>query len=281
MKVHNPQKIKSRAGPVIAVLLVCLAIGATVLLANDKKHLRSLFDYFGVAWPVTADIPQPPPAPPDDKKPAVQQMHYPPRFLSGIADNSLSAFARDMRITGSDMCAHFAAGGFALADGGWQASQMDGKIFECQSQETRKAVDGSSDFSSFFLSIRGTASGQINSIRMKLAAPPGDDGKAMMQKLLDALSIMIEQTRWHDLRPAIDHAKQRDTYETINFGISFSLKREFTHENRFNIIVLPTDKTPALKRTRAFFDDATWLKPAASVTPMPLRNIATHVGSLK
>lgn len=43
------QKRVSSGALLFAVLAVCLAIGATVLLANDRKHLKSLLIYLNLA----------------------------------------------------------------------------------------------------------------------------------------------------------------------------------------------------------------------------------------
>ena len=42
------QKRVSHGALLFAVLAVCLAIGATVLLANDKKHLKNLLTYLNL-----------------------------------------------------------------------------------------------------------------------------------------------------------------------------------------------------------------------------------------
>lgn len=68
----GPQKRVSLRALLVAVLVVCSAISATVLLANDKKHLRSLLTYLNLAPAPLSAVPSARAKPVKRQKPAAR-----------------------------------------------------------------------------------------------------------------------------------------------------------------------------------------------------------------
>lgn len=270
---NHPLRPKSRKLPIlISIALACAAIGTPLLLANDKRHLRSLLDYFHIDWLH--------PKPPVQETPPVrttrpQVSQHPPvpaRLLLHTLNDLPSAFVREFRVPGQSLCDVFAQSGFVIADGGWQASPYDANTYECLADEMHKAADGTNDFASFFLNVKGTPDGRVTSLRMKIASPQTEDGKRMREQLDKALVLAAQKLRWTDLPQSI----AAEDYDTNHFGMRVSIKREYTNQDRFNILILPTDRTAELKRTRDFFDTARWLAVAAPEKDMPFRHQPAH-----
>lgn len=270
---NHPLKRKSRTLPIlISIALACAAIGTPLLLANDKRHLRALLDYFHIDW---LHAKPPVDVVPDRKteRPQVSQLPpVPPRLLLHTLNDLPSAFVRQFRIPGQSLCDVFAQSGFIIAEGGWQASPYDANTFECLAEEMHEATDGTNDFASFFLDIKGAADGRVTSLRMKIASPATDDGKRMREQLDKALTLAAQQLRWTDLPQTIP----AEDYDTDHFGMRVSIKREFSNQDRYNILIVPTDRTAELKRTRNFFDTAQWLAAAAPEQDMPFRHQPAH-----
>lgn len=271
---NHPLKRKSRTLPIlISIALACAIIGTPLLLANDKRHLRSLLDYFHIDWlhpkPAVEDAvseakmarPQPSQSPP-----------VPARLVLPVLHDLPSAFVREFRISGQTLCEVFAQSGFVIGDGGWKASPYDINIYECLAEEMHAATDGTNDFASFFLDIKGTPDGRVTSLRMKIASPPTEDGKRMREQLDKALTLSAQQLRWTDL----PHTIAAQDYDTDHFGMRVSIKREFNNQDRINILVVPTDRTAELKRTRNFFDTTQWLAASAPEKDIPFRHQPAH-----
>ncbi|MDZ7925654.1 MAG: DUF6030 family protein [Agrobacterium sp.] len=241
-----------------AVLAVCLAVLATVLLANDKKHLKSLLTYLDLA-------PAEQPArmkPLKRQKPTPQKLNLPPHLLKFEQGGDRASFARDFVLSGKDLCDRFIAAGFSNPQG-WHASPVNTRNFECMADLVVGDTSNIAERASLFLDIRGEASGEVRSIRMKVVAPQTPDGAVILTKLEDALSLIIDQTRWADLASMIEPARRLQPYQAQHFGISVSMKPEPTAPHRLNLILLATEQLPGVKLTRSFFDTQKWLAPAA------------------
>jgi hypothetical protein len=270
---NHPLKRKSRTLPIlISIALACAVIGTPLLLANDKRHLRSLLDYFHIDWLHPKPVVEATPETKTDRPQAAQRPPVPARLVLPVLNDLPSAFVREFRINGQTLCEVFAQSGFVIAEGGWQASPFDINTYECLAEEMHAATDGSNDFASFFLDIKGAADGRITSLRMKIASPATDDGKRMREQLDKALTLAAGQLRWTDLPQTL----AAEDYDTNHFGMRVSIKREFNNQDRYNILIVPTDRTAELKRTRNFFDTAQWLAAATPEKDMPFRHQPAH-----
>ena len=272
------QKRVSSGALLFAVLAVCFSIGATVLLANDKKHLKSLLTYLNLA-PATR-FAEPPPKMKHAKrqKLAARTVYLPPHLLKFERAGDRPSFARDFVVSGKDLCDRFTAAGFSNPKG-WQASPVSIRNFECMADLAAVKAEDPAQRASLFIDIRGEASGDIRSIRIKAVAPETPDGAAILTKLEKTLTLVIAQTHWTDLASMLEPARRMQAYQAQHFGISVSIKPEPTAPHRLNVILLASEEPPGVKLTRAFFDRDRWLRPAAlSDRPIPHPSVTkSHV----
>ncbi|MGV2165206.1 DUF6030 family protein [Agrobacterium sp. 16-172Ci] len=266
------QKRVSHGALLFAVLAVCLAIGATVLLANDKKHLKSLLAYLNLTPAIQSATP-PKMNPVKRQKLATQKVSLPPHLLKFEQVGDRASFARDFVVSGKELCERFTAAGFSNPQG-WHASPVNIRSFECMADLAAGNASDPAERASLFLEIRGEASGEIRSIRMKAVAPKTPDGAAVLAKLDEALAMIIGQTRWADLADMLEPARRMQPYHAQHFGISVSMKPEPTAPHRLNVILLASEQSPGLKLTRSFFDRDRWLSPAAPLDrPAPYASV--------
>lgn len=113
----GPQKRVSLRALLVAVLVVCFAISATVLLANDKKHLRSLLTYLNLAPAPLSAVPSARAKPVKRQKLAARTIYLPPHLLKFERNGARASFARDFIISGKDLCDRFTAEGFTSPRG--------------------------------------------------------------------------------------------------------------------------------------------------------------------
>ncbi|MCZ7859902.1 DUF6030 family protein [Agrobacterium salinitolerans] len=256
------QKRVSHGALLFAVLAVCLAIGATVLLANDRKHLKSLLIYLNLASTTGSVEPPPKMKPVKRQKPVAPKVSLPPHLLKFEQAGDRASLARDFVVSGKELCDRITAAGFSSPQG-WHASPVNIRNFECMADLAAGNASDPTERASLFLEIRGQASGQIRSIRMKAVAPKTPDGAAVLTKLDEAVAMIVGQTRWADLADMLEPARRMQPYQAQHFGISVSIKPEPTAPHRLNVILLASEQSPGLKLTRSFFDRDRWLSPAA------------------
>lgn len=262
------QKRVSPGALLFAVLAVCVAVLTTVLLANDKKHLKSLLTYLNLAPAMRSAEPPTRIKPVKRQKLVAQKLDLPPHLLKFEQGGDRASFARDFVLSGKDLCDRFITQGFSNPQG-WHASPVNIRNFECLADLVVGDTASAAERASLFLDIRGEASGEVRSIRMKAVAPETPDGTVILTKLEDALALIIEQTRWADLASMLEPARRMKPYQAQHFGISVSIKPEPTAPHRLNVIILTTKQLPGLKLTRSFFDSEKWL-PAAAVSDRPV-----------
>ncbi len=266
----KPAPPRKSAMLLFVVLLVAfaLAIAATLLLANDRRNLRILLDRYELNWllETTTDEPRGTRAL-RGRRLAPVAVSIPTRFFADPENASLGAFVREVRASGGELCAAFKAAG--VDNGGWLPSQFDSKTYECLSETLLPATEEGGQNASFFFIAKGTPEGEVGSIRMKLVAPETEDGETVHRLLVKALEQLIEQARWLDLAPAIASAETLADYTSVRFGVSFRFTHEFTAPRSYNLIVLPTSKDPAVKRSRAYFDTLQWLPLPSVIARLP------------
>ncbi|WP_395773458.1 DUF6030 family protein [Agrobacterium pusense] len=266
----RPQKRVSLGALLVAVLIVCFAISATVLLANDKKHLKSLLTYLNLAPAPLSAVPSARAKPVKRQKPAARTIYLPPHLLKFERNGARASFARDFIISGKDLCDRFTADGLSSPQG-WHPSRVNNGSFECMADLGEATT---ADAASLFLEIRGEISGEIRSVRLKAVAPQTSAGRAVNAKLAAALAMIIEQTRWRDIGSVLEPAQRLQPYQAQHFGISASVKPEPSAPHRVNVILLATETSAGLKLTRSFFDRDRWLRPAsASDRPTDYRSV--------
>jgi hypothetical protein len=277
----KPAPPRKSAMLLFAVLLVAfaLAIAATLLLANDRRNLRILLDRYDLNWllePATGE-PRGTRAL-RGRRLAPVPISIPARYFTGPESAAIGAFVREVRASGGELCAAFKAAG--VDNSGWQPSQFDSKTYECLSETLLPATEEGGQNASFFFIAKGTPEGEVGSIRMKLVAPETEDGQTVHRLLVKALEQLIEQARWLDLAPAIASAEALSDFTAVRFGVSFRFTHEFTAPRSYNLIVLPTSKDPAVKRSRAYFDTLQWLPLPSVIARLP-EYLRPHVVATK
>jgi hypothetical protein len=243
----------------IVFLSVAVGIGVVLLLANDRQNLKALVRWAGVdlSWG-TVKEPHRPPEPLRGQPDVIRPMMLPERVMSEPDMKAAGAFIREMRDLGPAFCAAFDAAG--ISNQGWRKSQFGGSTFECLSEDLIKPLGEEAPSASFFFIAKGQPDGEINSIRMKLVAPDTDAGRASHDKLISAVTALIHQTGWNDLAPLLHSVRSLTDYTSVRFGMSYKFNREFTAADRYNLIILPSDRDPAVRRSRDYFDQANWMR---------------------
>lgn len=239
------------------VVVILSAIAATFLLANDMYHLRSLARHYGLdqlfAEPSGAEAP----VALKGRRLEPVPVHIPPYVFTDFIEPGAGTFVREIRVRGPALCKELNRAG--LKNPGWQTSEYDHRTSECLS-ETRFAAAGTEGGeASLFFIAKGTPEGDVRSVRMKLVAPAGMPGETAQAWLVEALSKIIDRTRWSDFAPAIDAARQLVDYSAVHFGISVEFSRDFVITNGYNFILAPDGRNPLVRRTRAYFSPDGWL----------------------
>ncbi|MGY5808601.1 DUF6030 family protein [Rhizobium sp. LEGMi198b] len=291
MSVAPPRK-KSRAVFWIATIVIGSIILATALLANDMRNLRALdaryhLDLFsGSAQPasppvMTAAAPQtanPKPteiagaksatpnpgvtttAPAQKQATRVKKAATPkPARRSHLFDPPVDAlrgaFVRSWRITGQTLCADLSKSGLSVGE--WRQSALDAGTFEC-SYEIQKGGNGDRNAASFFIIVRGASTGELDNIRIKVIMPDNADGRATGETFIDAVVLLLTETRWLDFQPALEAIGKLQDVTLEAFGTKLSFFREFRNDRSFNLQLSLQRKTPEQIRTAIVFDKARW-----------------------
>ncbi|GEO83490.1 MULTISPECIES: DUF6030 family protein [Alphaproteobacteria] len=262
-----PKKSAMLLFVLLLVAFVC-AIAATLLLANDRRNLRALLDRY-VPERLIDDSPRQPAGTHalKGRRLTPVQVAIPARFFATPEAESLGSLVREVRAKGEELCAAFKAAG--IDNQGWQSSQAGGKTYECLSETLLPAAQEGAQDASFFFIVKGTADGEVGSIRMKLVAPETADGAVVHRMLVKALEQLIEQARWLDLAPAIESAKALADFTAVRFGISLRFTHEFTAPHSYNLIVMPTSNDASVNRSRAYFATQDWLPLPAVIARVP------------
>lgn len=241
----------------VLVVVILSTIVATFLLANDMYHLRSLARRYGLdrlfAEPSGTEAPIALKGRRLDPVP----VEIPRYFFTDFIEPAAGAFVREIRVRGPALCAELNRVG--LKNPGWQPSEYDGRTSECLSETRFAAPDPAGVEASLFFIAKGTPEGEVRSIRMKLVAPASMPGETAQAWLVGALSEIIDRTTWRDFAPAIDAARQLTDYSAIRFGISVEFSRDFVITDGYNFILAPDDRSPLVRRTRAYFSPDGWL----------------------
>jgi hypothetical protein len=291
MSVALPRK-KSRAVFWIAAIVIGSIILATALLANDMRNLRALdaryhLDLFdgsaqqpltptvaaaapqitagqiaapksATANPATtaakasAATPATPVKAPATAKAARARLSH---LFDTPVDALRGAFVRSWRITGPALCADLTKSGLPVGE--WRQSALGAGTFEC-SYEIQKGGNGDPNAASFFIIIRGAPTGELDNIRIKVIMPDNADGRAIGETFIDAVVMLLTETRWLDFQTALDAIGKLQDVTQRAFGAKLSFFREFRNDRSFNLQLGLDRKTPEEIRTAIVFDKARW-----------------------
>ncbi|MGO4437093.1 DUF6030 family protein [Rhizobium sp. RAF56] len=261
-----PRRTKGVLVFLIATSLIGLAIVSTFLLANDKRNLKALVDRYDLRW--LRDVLRPheepalPAAAPLPASPAPARLPPPPHVtppshaFDPVTPEVSAGFARQWEISGADLCARLAEAGIAV--GPWVQSGFDAGTFEC-SYESPPAAQVGPQAASFFIIVRGTPSGEVSNLRIKLIVPDGQAAKNIKAQFAAVLALLAKETRWDDFSaPFADAGAFRNATQTA-FGAKLTFFHEYSDPQRFNFVLGLEGATPAQRRTGAYFETEKWL----------------------
>lgn len=226
----SPPRPAKRWPLVLLILAVASAVAATVLLANERRNLRTLMRFLGVAIPAPAAI-TPPAAARDEEKPRLPEavIGWPWRGLAttpGVIEPDS---------TPADMCSGQAAGtqeipAFAESEQrGWECSMLRDQI-------------GTNRSASLFLQARGALHEPAGNIRVKFNLADGKlDGDLAAQALafLRLAASMPRDPALYDILAKM-LTTQTDFYFFAGYqGLTF--RQEIGDPSRYNLI--GTDRT--------------------------------------
>ena len=243
--------------PLVFWLLLTISLSlvmGTVLLSNDKKHLKTLGHYFGVdLFPP----PEPKPAPPKAlPRPAPASFTIPSRIIETPMAQTASTFLRTWRISGAAMCAALRDAGIETSD--WAAASFNADTFECfyEHSGTRQKDQLPN---SVFVIVRGDAAGTINNMRVKIVNPETDQYGQLDPGILRIFEIMLLQPQWLDFHEALNAIKNLRDIREEGFGASISFTREVLNPGRYNFTLSLDATSGAQRRTRNYFSNRIWL----------------------
>jgi hypothetical protein len=289
MSVAPPRK-KSRAVFWIAAIVIGSIILATALLANDMRNLKALDTRYhlnlfslpahpppapaaAIAAPQAANTTHPTANPVATSAPVPAKVvqaaqtakpahvHSSSHIFDPPVDALRGAFLRSWRISGQALCADLTK--FGLPVGEWKQSALGVGTFEC-SHEIQKGNFGNPNAASFFIIIRGTPTGDLDNIRIKVIMPDNADGRVVGETFIDAVVMLLTETHWLDFQAALDAIGKLQDVTQEHFGAKLSFFREFQNDRNFNLQLELHRTTPEQIRTAIVFDKARWTLHSAS-----------------
>lgn len=252
----RPQR-KSRLVFWLFMIAIAAAIAATALLANDKKNLRELIQRYKITWivlPGPAEAPKPLTVARRGNRLIPTAATMPSRMPAHAFEDfgaPGTAFVRRWQVSGTELCADFGKAGLDVE--AWHQGDLYSSTYECSSQLSGSDTS-SPDNASFFLLVRGTPSGDISSVRIKVILPDTKDGRLMEQKFQTAVEILFHDSKWGELVDALDSINSLQNVSLSTFGARLTFAHEFTDRRRFNLILDLYPETPDQKLTAAYFD---------------------------
>lgn len=250
------QPARKRRGTAIfwlSLLCVFSAIGATVLLANDKHNLRVVLARFGYYLPQkTMTIPKPGRVVKfKADKITGRDVMIDPHVLAPEVKGYTSGLMRKVFKSGAAICDYFRKSGLEMTE--WQASQFNKKIYECYAESTFPNPDSPDDPSTFFLMVKASPSGALISSRLKIIFTTLEGREKTIALALKAVQAYGEATGWRELLDERGRIERLEPFSVSQFGTNIKFSAEFGGPGRYNLIITLLAKTPETKRTEAFF----------------------------
>lgn len=251
-------RTRKRSGALIfwlVFLALAGAIVATMLLANDKRNLKLVLRELGFQSRTTMVIP----------KPGVMEAFKGKRiqgvavtipgqfFLPPVAGRD-SVFLRSLaRKDGEGLCQMLRKEGFDMT--AWEASAFNQTVFECSYETSITNPEKPDDPSTFFMMIKGNATGDLTSARAKIVVTGANAQADLAKRAADALKVFALHTRWLDLADDLAKVAALQSFVISSHGITARFQSEFSGPGRYNLILSATAPlTLAQRRTQEFFD---------------------------
>ncbi|OLP45838.1 DUF6030 family protein [Rhizobium oryziradicis] len=234
------------------VLMLAMAIGATVLLANGERNLRLLATRLDIRWPVLAQ--EPPqntlPQPARGNRLESKTVVFPSRMFLVPALREMAVFVRTIPFSGETLCQKLNADG--LSNKGWAQNAYNSKVFDCSVEMAITPAEENADAPSFFMVVNGDKSGQITQIRWKIIDVK--DNPKVWAMYLSSISSIARMSRWSDFTDEFERMRALLPFNVNHFGIGFKLSKEMEGNARYNIMLMPENDGELQQNTRAILD---------------------------
>jgi hypothetical protein len=250
-----PQPKKGRAVMWLLIVLSVSIVGATVLLSNDMRHLKSLAHSFGIElFPPAA--PPPPPPPRVFRRTEPVSIKIPPRMFDPPQPALASVFLRTWRISGPVMCEALRSAGVETSE--WTETAFNSDTYECSYEHIYKK-EKEHIASSLFLVVRGNGRGTITSMRVKLVGPATDGNGQLDPSILRIFETMLTQPAWLDFHEALAAIRNLKDVKEEGFGALINFTQEYSRPGAFNFTLLLQETSAQQRRTKDYFSPKTWL----------------------
>lgn len=179
--------------------------------------------------------------------------------LTRPLDEADVAFGRRFAIEPERLCASLAAMG--LAGARMKANPLAPSEWACDSDIVPFGSAAATVVpSSIFASLRGTRSGQVDVLRLKLNLTDPKTADAAKSAMIRVLQAIHAELAW-DLPPAVADAvrRVRDVH-LARFGVTYDVRREWSDPPRLNIIIT-VDGEIGIMPTAAFAGTLSILRP--------------------
>ncbi|SIR39247.1 hypothetical protein SAMN05880582_1127 [Rhizobium sp. RU20A] len=239
---------------------IIIAIGATFLLANDKRNLRQLLLHFGVELTHVperngARLPQGPQTAPTDVRPKVVAL---PSLLFADFGVPEQGFSRVILLPPEAICDRLREAGFsqmerqkAFARQGWECSVL---------KTVGSGGDDETPKSSIFVFIRVDGKdNRVESFRVKINIERPEDRLETLSLAVRAADVFLRFVRWDNSGEITQRIAGLEEFNMTRFGSRLSMKREMGDVPRYNFyaaeLVRPKPEFPF----DAYFDRDRWL----------------------
>lgn len=252
------RKQQSRSGIaffLVAVGLVFTAIAATVLLANEQRHLKQLLAGLGFSMtPPQAERP-PETARGPRKKPEPPKALLPAHIFADLATPE-QQFIRQIRSDPRALCEGLREAGFRDLE--WKSAESG--RWECSSL-VPFARPGQEPSSSIFILVKGRGEEEITSFRVKLNIEHSGDTPVVTSAAAKAASVFLREVRWAGSASVTLQIQGLQEFDLKRFGSRIQFKREMGDTPRYNFLANQAARARPKSIAELYFDREKWLVP--------------------
>ncbi|OLP59569.1 hypothetical protein BJF93_20345 [Xaviernesmea oryzae] len=277
----------------IMLLFISLAIGLTVLLAEDMRNLKFLMARFGLdSTHVVARLYEltsfssstPPEASPlttvrKSERLAALQIRLPSLMFRDLKAPQQS-FLRRILDPPAGICQAFDKAGFnpmawepsAEGLGGQGASGFEcsvimpvGKpplrpsIAPSKAANALAEEDPAPEQSSVFIYVHGPRLDAFDTFRIKMNIEHPEDREAVLRLASRAAALFFKQVQWEDAGDIASRILHAEEFDQRKFGSRLQLKKEFGETPRYNFLAAEARRSQARAPSERFFDREQWL----------------------
>lgn len=253
-------------------LAVAGAIGATVLLANNGRHLHRLMRSLGMK---VEEMPAAMPERVVDKFRGHRLKDVPvgldPYLFRPVMKGRENTLLRSMRRNGETLCQLFDRLGFKMSS--WQPGSFAKNINECYSEVDIPNAADPNNPSSFFLMIKGEPDGTLVSARVKFIFNDAATRAKLTRMTARVLDEFATATAWGEIEAEKNKVIALQPFATDFNGVNVRFSPEFDGTGRYNLIFSRSGKlTPEQRRTQSYFDRSTFFPLTPDYGGPPIRD---------